>query len=119
MHRTKKKNVTNEAALLKRLRVNRNLSMPAVAKLIGKSVSWISHVENGRMDVTKDHVQLLVPIYGQTAKSFQSYLSGSAMIDSPARKECLDTISNLPEHLIESIYPLLMSFKTLAPNQKV
>jgi transcriptional regulator with XRE-family HTH domain len=117
VHRTKKKNVTKEAALLKRLRANRNLSMPQVASLIGKSVSWISHVENGRMDVTEEHVKLLVPLYGQTLKSFQSYLTGAALIDSASRKECIDTVSNLPEHLIESLYPLLKSMKELLPAQ--
>ena len=113
MHRTKRKNVTQEATLLKQLRDNRGLSMPQVAALIGKSVSWISHVENGRMDVTGEHLNILLPLYGQTTKSFHAYLSGAVFIESAARKECLDTIRELPDNVILSIHPLILQMKTL------
>lgn len=113
MHRTQKKHVTKEAALLKRLREFRKLSMPQVAQMIGKSVSWISHVENGRMDVTSDHIHMLLPVYGQTQKSFDAYLSGAALVDSQARRECLDVLRELPDNLIISIHPLILSMKAL------
>ncbi len=107
MHRTQKKHVTKEAALLKRLREHRKLSMPQVGALIGKSVSWISHVENGRMDVTPDHINLLLPLYGQTEKSFKDYLSGAALVDSPTRKECIDALRTLPDHIVDRLHPII------------
>jgi transcriptional regulator with XRE-family HTH domain len=115
MHRTKTKNITEEAALLRRFRESRGLSMPEVSELTGKSISWISHIENGRMDVTSEHFRLLLPLYGQTEKSFQTYLTGKAFLNLPSRKECLDTIHNLPDQHIEALLPLVQTLKTSKP----
>ena len=115
MHRTKFKLITPEAELLKRLRESRNLSLSEVAELAGKSIAWISHVENGRMDLTQDHLKILVAAYGHTARSFQTYLTGKAFLDSPSRKECLDTIHNLPDQHIEALLPLVQTLKTSKP----
>lgn len=112
MHRTKYKMITPEAQLLKRLRESRGLSMRDAAEIAGKSIAWISHVENGRMNVSEDHLRILVAAYGQTAKSFQAYLKGNAFIDSPARKECLDTIHDLPDQHIQALLPLVQTLKT-------
>ncbi len=116
MHRTKFKKITPEGALLKKLRVNRNLSMRDAAELAGKSIAWISHVENGRTDVTEEHLKVLIPAYGQTFKSFQTYLSGNAFVDSPARKECLDTIHDLSDQHIQALLPLVQTLKTTKPD---
>ncbi len=116
MHRTKFKMITPEAELLKRLRESRNLSMRDAAEIAGKSIAWISHVENGRMNVTADHLKILIPAYGQTSKSFQAYLNGNAYVDSPARKECLDTIHDLPDQHIEALLPLVQTLKTSKPK---
>lgn len=116
MHRTKFKMITPEAELLKRLRESRNLSMRDAAEIAGKSIAWISHVENGRMNLTEDHLKILIPAYGQTSKSFQAYLNGNAYVDSPARKECLDTIHDLPDQHIEALLPLVQTLKTSKPK---
>lgn len=108
MHRTQRKHVTKEAALLKRLREHRNLSMPQVASLIEKSISWISHVENGRMDLTSEHIKLLLPLYGQTQKSFESYLSGAVLVQSKTRRECIDALQSLPDNLVDRLHPLIV-----------
>jgi len=115
MHRTQIKNITDEAALLRRCRESRGLSMSEAASLAGKSISWISHIENGRMDVTEEHYKLLLPLYGQTEKTFQTYLTGKAFLDSPSRKECLETIHNLPDQHIEALLPLVQTLKTSKP----
>ena len=43
--------LTDEARVLKRLRLGNGLSLHAVAKKVGKSYSTIAHIENGRMGV--------------------------------------------------------------------
>ena len=113
MHRTKIKRLTPEASLLKKLREQRKLSLSDVAEAVGKSVSWISHVENGRVDLTGEHSKLLLPLYGQTDRSFKAYLNGSAYLDSTARKECMDALQELPDNLVESLYPLIQSMKKM------
>jgi len=118
MHRTKIKQLTPEGALLKKLREQRGLSMREAAELARKSVSWISHVENGRMDVSGDHLNLLLPLYGQTDQSFRTYLSGTAYVASPIRQECLDALGSLSDDLIEKVHPLLLAFLHLARRDR-
>ncbi len=118
MHRTKYKRITPEAELLKRLRTSRHLSMSEAAEIAGKSVAWISHVENGRMNVTEDHLKILIPAYGQTDRSFRAYLNGNAYVDSPARKECLDTIHDLPDQHINALLPLVQTLRSTKPQEK-
>lgn len=113
MHRTKIKKLTPEAALLKKLRESRKLSLGDVAEAVNKSVSWISHVENGRMNLSTDHIKLLLPLYGQTERSFKSYLNGAAFLESTARKECMDMLQELPDNIVESIHPIIQSFRGL------
>jgi transcriptional regulator with XRE-family HTH domain len=117
MHRTRIKRLSPEGVLLKRLREQRELSMEKAAKLAGKSISWISHVENGRMDVSDDHLELLLPLYGQTQHSFQSYLRGEAFVSSPARQECLDALHLLSDDLIQQVHPILKTLTQLSKKE--
>ena len=45
--------MTDEARVLKELRISRGLSMRKAGELMGVSDSYISHIENGRLDVPK------------------------------------------------------------------
>lgn len=51
--RTRGVHLTNEARLLKQLRITLGLSMRAAGELCGRSDSYISQIENGRMCVPK------------------------------------------------------------------
>jgi len=113
MHRTKYKRISKEAELLKRLRLKRDLTLTQAAELSDKSLSWISHVENGRVDVTQEHIDLLAPIYGQTSRSFRTFLGGTAYFPSEARRECMDALQELPDGIIDALYPLILNLKQL------
>lgn len=57
--------MTNEARVLRDLRVSCKLSMKKAGALIGKSDSYIAHIETGRMDAPKGpKLDLLLTIYG-------------------------------------------------------
>ena len=64
--------MTNEARVLKDLRVEAKLSMRKAGALIGKSDSYIAHLETGRMDIpTEESLERLLNIYGgMKVKSF-------------------------------------------------
>ena len=64
--------MTNEARVLKDLRVESGLSMRKAGALVGRSDSYIAHTETGRMDVpTGDKLDQLLGIYGgMKQKSF-------------------------------------------------
>ena len=63
--------MTNEARVLKQLRLSIGISMREAGFQIGKSDTYISHLENGRMDIThgEDFLALL-SIYKIELKGF-------------------------------------------------
>ena len=63
--------MTNQARVLKELRVKNGLSMREAGFQIGKSDAYISHIENGRMDAPHGEQLLsLLSIYNITPKGF-------------------------------------------------
>ena len=63
--------ITNEARVLKQLRMSMKLSMREAGFRIGKSDSYISHLENGRMDIPSGlDLDRLLKIYNCTQKGF-------------------------------------------------
>ena len=63
--RTAKIIISNEARVLRQMRIAKGLSMRAAGALIGKSDSYISQIENGRMDVpTAVKLEVLLQAYG-------------------------------------------------------
>lgn len=71
--RCHKVKMTREAMVLKVLRKNNNLSMNEAGYRIGKSDSYISHLENGRMDIpNEDQLSHLLKIYGISFSDFRN-----------------------------------------------
>jgi transcriptional regulator with XRE-family HTH domain len=64
--------LTDEARVLKCLRLEHGLSMRKAAELAGVSVSTVAHIETGRMNAPKGkRLQRLLRVYGEIkAKSF-------------------------------------------------
>jgi len=71
--RTNRVFLTNEARILKHMRLAKGYSMRRAGDLIGRSDSYISQIENGRMDVPEGEIlQRLLDIYdGPKIKSFK------------------------------------------------
>jgi transcriptional regulator with XRE-family HTH domain len=66
--------MTNEARILKEMRMSKGLSMRQAGELFGKSDSYISQIENGRMKPpVGDALKQLLEIYGgPTVESFHT-----------------------------------------------
>ena len=70
--------MTDEARCLKSIREERqakfgvkNYSLRAVAQRVGRTDSWLAHIENGRADVPQDErLENLLKVYGLKRKSF-------------------------------------------------
>jgi transcriptional regulator with XRE-family HTH domain len=63
--RTHHIHMTNEARVLKCLRLERGLSMRQAGELLGKSDSYISQIENGRLKPPRgEALELLLSLYG-------------------------------------------------------
>ena len=70
--RTSRRNITAEGMALKELRLANHLSMRQLGDMIGKSDSYISHLENGRLDFPHGAAleQILSALGGMKVKSF-------------------------------------------------
>jgi transcriptional regulator with XRE-family HTH domain len=64
--------MTDEARVLKQMRVERGLSMRGAGNLMGWSDTYVSHIENGRVDVPEGERldKILIAYGGITKKSF-------------------------------------------------
>jgi transcriptional regulator with XRE-family HTH domain len=64
--------MTNEARALRELRIARGLSMRKAGELIGVTDSYISHIENGRVDFPSgERLEKILTAYGgMKIKSF-------------------------------------------------
>ena len=88
--------ITNEARVLRQMRIAMDLSMRAAGALIGRSDTYISHIENGRMDVpTGPGLERLLAAYGGLkVKSFQERVRLYRQQLSPR-----DELVELAEHI--------------------
>ena len=88
--------MTDEARVMRDLRIRESLSMKAAGKLIGVSDSYISHIENGRVEIPTSHSLLrFLKAYGRvTPKYF-----GELVREKRQEVTDLDIINDLLERL--------------------
>lgn len=83
--------MTNKARVLKRLRLEKGISMFIAGQEVGKSDSYISHIENGRSDIPKDgDLEKLLLVYGVDRNEFQELV-----VSYKPKLSKRETISNL------------------------
>lgn len=102
--RSAKVAITNEARVLRQMREAHGLSMRKAGELIGLSDSYISQIENGRMDIPTGHkLQRLLDAYGGIKiKSFQERVRSFRQAVSP-RDELADLVGRLSDAQILTI----------------
>ena len=71
-NRTNRIIMTDEARVLKKIRENKGLSMREAGKLLGWSSPYISHIENGRVNIPEgERLEKMLTAYGNiTRKNF-------------------------------------------------
>lgn len=108
--RSSKVTITNEARVLRQMRLSHKLSTRKAGTLIGRSDTYISHIENGRMDVpTGDRLQRLLDAYGGIKiKSFQERVR-MYRHQATTRDELVDLIGRLPDEQVNTILTIARS----------
>ena len=95
--RTKKVILTNEARILRQMRIAKGLSMRAAGAAVGRSDSYISQIENGRMSIPgKSMLEKILEAYGGGIKVRSFY----------ERARLLKNQRTTKEHLIEIVEKL-------------
>ena len=106
--RNEERRITKELLALKKLRLDRHLSVRRAARKMGKSASWLNHLENGRFDARACDKKLVLESYGVTFSEFEKIHLGSTddeLID--LRSECLLILKRLPVEKLKVILPVL------------
>ncbi len=96
--------MTNEARVLKDLRLETRLSMPRAGALIDKSDSYIAHLETGRMEVpTGERLEILLGIYGgMKSKSFYERVRKYKLSTTP-KDEILELLQRGSEDQLRTL----------------
>lgn len=103
--------MTNEARVLRELRIQSGLSMRQAGDLLNRSDSYIAHLETGRMDIPNgEKLDRLLAIYGGIKqKSFFERVRKYAHHLTP-KEELFELADRLPK---EQIHALLAIAKSL------
>ena len=115
--RTARVIMTDEARVLRELRVERQLSMRGLGASMGKSDSYVSQVENGRMDPPTDEAldRYLAAVGGMTSKSFYERVRRFRIDRSRTdRDELLEVAKRATEVQVKQI---LLLAKTILATQ--
>lgn len=96
--------MTNEARVLKAMRMAAGLSMRKAGSLIGRSDSYIAHLETGRMDPpTESKLEQLLAIYGGIkSKSFYEKVRNYKERIGP-KDELLELISHMNDNTVKMV----------------
>jgi len=102
--------MTNEARVLKDLRLYHGYSMRKAGELMGLSDSYIAHLETGRMDVPKgEKLDRILAVYGGIkAKSFYERVRNYQEKITP-RDELLEIIERLPDEKVPIVLNIARS----------
>ena len=115
--RTARVVMCDEARVLRKMREECGLSMRALGTSLGKSDSYISQIENGRMDIPKETAleQYLAALEGISLKAFQERVRRFRQERAPTyRDELLEIARRANESQVKQI---LLLARTLIATQ--
>ena len=90
---------------------DRGLSLRKAAKLIGKSDSWLAHLETGRFDPKPHDYKQVASIFDLSLSKLQkevATLKEDELIN--VREECMVIISRMPQEKLNAFYQMLKVF---------
>lgn len=109
IERSQQLKITNEARVLRELRLERKLSLKAAGVAIGKCGSTIAHIESGRMAVPDrgDTLAKLLDAYGITnIRSFKQRVAKWEQRLTP-EQEIVELLPKLPSEKVKLIRDLV------------
>ena len=98
---------SDEIRVLKKLRHTAKLSMRAAAEKLGLSDSYISHIENGRMDLPKDkRLEELLAIYNSSPSDFNKLVQRYKKNPEP-KDELRQLLKLASSRQLETLLPIV------------
>lgn len=107
--RSQIKRITREAQVLRFMRRSRRISMNKAGAAVGVGSSAISHIEQGRMDLPKSRIPILLSLYSYTPAEFDEYVLGKALPVLDLRDECVQMVAKLEMNKLKALHAVLLS----------
>ena len=106
--RSYQKLITKECKVLKSLRRMKRISQDDASKLCGYSRPTIGHIENGRIELSKERIKHIVKSYGYDHINFEKEYEKNEQRDEIIEK-CINKLIMLSEEKLNTIKTILES----------
>jgi transcriptional regulator with XRE-family HTH domain len=107
--RSYQKIITKEAKTLRSMRRIKGLTQYEASRLCGYSKASIGHIENGRIEITKERVQHITTSYGYKYSDYEENLNKKELRDVVIDM-CIEKIGLLNDDKLEVFKGLLSNF---------
>lgn len=108
MGRSRGKRITREAQVLRFMRSSRNLSLKQSGRKMNITGSAIAHMEQGRMDISRERIAAMINAYCYTFEEYLEYFDGKELPIN-FRDECAILLRNLSNDQIRVVHALMNS----------
>jgi transcriptional regulator with XRE-family HTH domain len=108
MGRSAEKRITREAQVLRFMRNSRKLSLNQSGRKMKITGSAIAHMEQGRMDISRERIAAMINAYGYTFEEYLEYFDGKEL-PLNYRAECAILLNNLTDDQVRIVHGLMDS----------
>jgi len=109
MSRSSQKRITMEAMILRHMRLVKKLSLNQAGHLLNITGSAVSHIEAGRMEVSRARIEAMTKVYGFTMEDYLEFFDGKEL-PLNLRDECIGIIKELDDLKLQAVYAVLVNF---------
>lgn len=108
--RSNHKRTTKAARVLRFMRMSKGISMRAAGRLVDLSDSWVSHVEQGRMDLDEAKISRLIEAYGFARREYETLLASGEVPYTNIKDECIALIDRIDDEKLKTVLAVLRGF---------
>jgi transcriptional regulator with XRE-family HTH domain len=108
LRRSYKKLITKECRVLKSMRKQKGFSQDHASHLCGYSRPSIGHIENGRIELSKERIIHILKSYGYKYQEFESNFEKKELRDQVI-DSCFEKINKLDDTMLDIVKNLLGS----------
>ena len=102
------KRPTKEALVLRKIRSDRGISIRKAASRIGKSSSWLNHLESGRFDPRPIDLEIVAKGYGIKPIELGKIANSTTEIElTNFRAECLLIVTRMTDEKLQALYSMI------------
>jgi len=106
--RSYKRIITKECRVLKSLRKLKGLSQDEASAICSYSRPTIGHIENGRIELSKERIECILKAYGQSMEYFNDLLKEEILRDEMLEK-CIKKFQTMKDDKLKIVFNLVQS----------